>query len=183
MSKRCDNASVGVLITDSRKRWLMLERATYPAGIAPAAGHVFDDHDGYEQAARAEVVEELGLTVATLELLPVGGWRPNRCRRATGPRGVGHQWQIYRATVTGTLTPSSRETRGARWLTGDDLQRLASWTAYYALGRASSREFCDEPGIEPVWVRFLLELDLIRMDPADLVNVERLARQPHAPSR
>lgn len=178
MTKRCDNASVGVLITDAKTRWLMFERATFPPGVAPAAGHVFDDHAGYEQAARAEVAEELGLTVATLELLPVGGWRPNRCRRQPGPRGVGHQWQIYRATTTGTLRPSARETRNVRWMTSNEIQRLASWTAYYALGRVSDHEFAESPGIEPVWVRFFTELGLIRMSPADLANVDAVAAQP-----
>lgn len=174
MSKRCDNASVGVLITDNNDRWLMLERATFPPGIAPAAGHVFDDHTGYEQAARAEVAEELGLTVTALELLPVGGWRPNACRRRPGPRGVGHQWQIYQATVTGNLNPSRRETRGTRWATRRELQVLADRTAAYARNEFPAADFERAPGIEPVWVRFLAELGLIRTSSADLDNIDRL---------
>jgi ADP-ribose pyrophosphatase YjhB (NUDIX family) len=174
MGKTCDNASVGVLISDSG-HWLMFERATFPPGIAPAAGHVFDEHSSYEDAARAEVAEELGLTVETLELLPVGGWRPNRCRRTPGPRGPGHQWQIYQASASGDLRPSARETRNVRWLATDDLQRRASWTAFYATGRLTEQEFLADPGLEPVWVRFLAELGLIRMSNPDLVAVDQLA--------
>ncbi|MEU8199317.1 NUDIX hydrolase [Microbispora amethystogenes] len=175
MTKVCDNASVGVLVTDDHGKWLMFERATFPPGVAPAAGHVFDDHDGYEDAARAEVAEELGLTVTALELLPVGGWRPNRCRRHPGPRGVGHQWQVYQATVTGDLAPSARETRNVRWLTASDLQTLSDRTAAYAGGRLTDREFAASPGIEPVWVRFLAELGLVRIGGTDLAAIDKAA--------
>ncbi|MFC7607217.1 NUDIX domain-containing protein [Streptosporangium amethystogenes subsp. fukuiense] len=173
--KTCDNASVGILVIDSAGRHLMFDRNTAPAGCAPAAGHVFDDHPGYTEAAHAEVSEELGLTVATLELLPVGGWRDNRCRRAPGPRGVGHQWQLYRATVTGDLAASDRETRNVRWLTPDDMQRLAIRTTLYACGRLTDVEFAQTPGIEPVWVRWFAELDIIRISPADLGRIDHIA--------
>lgn len=98
-----------MLITDPDARLLVIERATAPVGIAPPAGYVFDAHPNYLAAARAEVAEELGLTVTTLTKLPVGGWRPNRCRRLPGPAGVGHFWQLYRAIADGTLRPSPRE--------------------------------------------------------------------------
>lgn len=176
--KVCDNASVGVLLCDEHGRWLMLERATFPAGVAPVAGHVFDDHAGYEDAARAEVAEELGLTVTSLELLPVGGWRPNRCRRRPGSRGVGHQWQVYRATVTGTLTPSARETRNVRWHSAAELQQLAGVTVAYANGHITPAEFEDRPGIEPVWVQWLSDYDLISVTPEDLAAIDRLAANP-----
>jgi 8-oxo-dGTP pyrophosphatase MutT (NUDIX family) len=167
---RCDNASVGVLIAREDGRYLMFDRATFPAGVAPCAGHVFDAHAGYADAARAEVREELGLTVERLEPTTVGGWRPNRCRRQPGPRGPGHDWRIYTAAVSGTLTPS-RETRNARWLDRGDMQRLADRTASYAHGELSGAEFRAAPGIEPVWVGFLDDLGLIRMSAADLTAI------------
>ncbi|WP_055477556.1 NUDIX domain-containing protein [Sphaerimonospora mesophila] len=178
MTKTCDNASVGVLVADENGRWLMFERATFPPGVAPAAGHVFDDHAGYESAARAEVAEELGLTVTSLELLPVGGWRPNRCRRQPGPRGVGHQWQIYRASVAGRLAPSARETRNVRWLTPAELQQLADVTVAYANGHITAREFEDRPGIEPVWVQWLSDYGLIAVTPEDLAAIDQAAANP-----
>ncbi|MDP4501100.1 hypothetical protein [Nonomuraea turcica] len=54
--KVCDNASVGVLITNHTKQWLMIERATFPFGVASVAGHVFDDHPGW-----VRFLAELGL--------------------------------------------------------------------------------------------------------------------------
>ena len=48
---------------------------------------------------------------------------------------------IYRATVTGTLAPSERETRNARWLTVPQIQALADRTAAYASGQISDQEF------------------------------------------
>ena len=173
MTAACDNASVGVLITRPDGRWLMLERATPPVGVAPCAGHVFDEHDGYMDAAEAEVSEELGLTVKTLELA-VAGWRANACRRGPGPRGTGHQWQVFIATVSGDLRPSPREVRNVRWCTPGDLQHLADRTAAYARGELPVREFAACPGIEPVWVWFLTELGLITMPVPDLTAVNVL---------
>lgn len=177
MPKTCDNASVGILIVNDHGQFLMFDRNTAPAGVAPSAGHVFDDHDSYEKAARAEVSEELGLTVETLELMPAGGWRNNRCRREPGQRGIGHQWQIFRATVSGELNASQRETRNVRWLTADDLQALADRTIDYAHGNITDDEFVTSPGIEPVWVRFLTELGEITASPRDLDLIERVAEQ------
>ncbi|MGI5225722.1 NUDIX domain-containing protein [Actinoallomurus sp. CA-142502] len=180
--KRCDNASVGVIITGPQGL-LMFDRNTFPVGVAPVAGHVFDDHAGYTEAACAEVTEELGLTVASLELV-TGGWRPNRCRRAAGPRGIGHQWQVFNATVTGTLAPSARETRNARWIAGEELQSLSAWTSYYARSVAgvvpkpyqvSAQEFAARPGIEPVWVQWLTDAGAIRCSAADLAVIDDLA--------
>lgn len=172
--KTCDNASVGILIVRDGQ-YLVFERATFPAGVAPAAGHVFDDHAGYIEAAHAEVAEELGLTVTHLELLPVGGWRPNRCRRQPGERGVGHQWQLYAAEVTGDLDPSQRETRNVRWAGREELQGLAYLTVGYAHRWFNDEEFAARPGLEPVWVRWMAELGIIDVSGDDLVLIEALA--------
>lgn len=112
--KTCDNTSVGIVITDHQGRYLMFDRATFPPGTAPAAGHI-DDHGTAEDAGRAEVEEELGLTVTGLTHV-TGGWRDNPCRRLPGARSTGHrhEWTVYRATVTGDLTPSAHETKNVR---------------------------------------------------------------------
>lgn len=199
MTWTCDNASVGVLISDAADRWLLLHRATPPAGIAPCAGHVFDDHavrtvDGqidatasYRAAAVAEVREELGLTVTAESLaLVASGWRTAACRRRPGPRGVGHDWRVYHAPATGTLAPSTRETKGARWYTRPELQALAERTADYARGRLTDADFTAAPGIEPVWCQWLHETSLIRLaeDALDVIDdllttrARRLTRVP-----
>lgn len=173
-AKACDNASVGILITRSDGRYLMFDRNTYPPGCAPSAGHVFDSHASYADAARAEVAEELGLTVISLQYL-TGGWRANRCRRDPGARGIGHQWQVYHAAVSGKLDPSRRETRNVRWLDQGTIQQLAERTAEYAHGRMPDQAFAASPGIEPVWVAFLCELGLIQMCSEDLAAIDRTA--------
>jgi len=172
--KTCDNTSVGIVITDRRGRYLMFDRATFPVGAAPAAGHI-DDHGSAEDAGRAEVEEELGLTVTSLTRV-AGGWRDNRCRRRPGGRGTGHDWTVYQATVTGDLTPSARETKNVRWIASDALQELADRTVAYAQGRVTDTEFDAAPGIEPVWMQWLADIAAIRVDSAELLQVELLTK-------
>lgn len=180
MSKKCDNASVGVLAehqANGRQRWLFIWRNTFPFSVAPVSGHVFDDHPSYADAAAAELKEEAGLDVAEVSWTPVGGWRPNRCRREPGPQGTGHRWEVYIA-YTGpglpALAPSEREVRRARWLSRPEVQLLANRTMLYAQGRVSERSWDRDPGIEPVWVGFLADLDMIRMTAQDLELVAEL---------
>lgn len=187
----CDNTSVGVIIEDEAGRLLMFDRARFPIGTAPAAGHV-DGHGGYEAAARTEVEEELGLTV--VELTPAvhwshpdrrGMWRRNACRWHPGPRGVGHEWKVYHAVVTGELQPSAWETKNTRWIDRYDLPALADRTHAYAKGLISAAEFAASPGIEPVWVRFLVEAELLYLDDLTandyLTAIDELAARPPAP--
>ena len=58
--KYCDHTSVGVLIHNDNNELLLIERGTFPFGMAAPAGHV-DQHDSCEEAAIAEVREEVGL--------------------------------------------------------------------------------------------------------------------------
>ncbi|MFF9310107.1 NUDIX hydrolase [Streptomyces sp. NPDC014748] len=172
--KVCDNTSVGVVITTDAGDFLMFDRATFPPGVAPAAGHI-DDHGTAEDAARAEVEEELGLTVTALTHV-TGWWRNNRCRRLPGPRGTGHEWTVYQASVTGTLSPSTRETRNVRWLGRQELQDLADRTVAYAAGRLTDPEFTAMPGIEPVWVQWFANLGVLDITPDDLRQIDQKAQ-------
>lgn len=168
--KLCDHTSVGVLIS-SPAGLLVFERALPPVGIAPVAGHV-DQHGGPERAARAEVAEEVGLTVTSLQLL-INAWRPNQCRRLTNGR-VGHHWSIYKAEVTGQIRPSASEVRVPRWLLPDQLQQYAHRTVNYAEGRLSEEQFTAQPGLEPVWTRFLHELGLVALPEDALGLIEKI---------
>jgi len=170
----CDNTSTGVIIEDPDGRYLVFDRNTFPPGTAPAAGHV-DDHGGFGQAARAEVAEELGLTVTAMKQV-AGGWRDNRCRRRPGPLGPGHKWAVYLATASGILRPSPRETRNARWLARHELQALADRTASYARGRLTDAEFAAAPGIEPVWVQWLADAGIVAASAEDLAAIGQKAR-------
>jgi ADP-ribose pyrophosphatase YjhB (NUDIX family) len=174
VTARCDNLSVGVLITDDQGRYLLFRRARPPVGVAPPAGHV-DDHGSAEDAARAEVAEEVGLTVMSLTRV-AHGWRDNACRRRPGPRGVGHEWTVYRADVTGGLVSDTQEASDARWYTTREIQSLADRTVAYALGEVDEDRFVAAPGLEPVWVEFLAVAAVIDVAPSDLVVVDRLAQ-------
>ncbi|MET8014765.1 NUDIX hydrolase [Streptomyces sp. NPDC005271] len=166
--KLCDHASIGVLIS-CPDGLLVFERATLPTGIAPVAGHL-DQHGSPEQAACDEVAEEVGLAVTHLHPL-LEQWRPNRCRRTpTGP--VGHRWWIFQAQVSGTVRPSLREVRAPRWMHPDQLQHYALRTAAYAEGSLDKAEFEQDPGLEPVWVRFLHDLQLITLPPTVLDRID-----------
>lgn len=170
--QRCDNTSVGVLITDENGRLLIFERATPPVGLAPVAGHI-DQHQSPEQAAAAEVAEEVGLTVTGLVKVH-SSWRPNRCRRYPGGQGVGHQWTIYQAQTSGDVTPSPREARDPRWMTRDELQQVTDRTVNHANGRLTAQQFAADPGLLPVWARFLADLRWVEVSDADLRSVNAL---------
>jgi hypothetical protein len=139
-------------------------------------GHVFDEHRTYEDAARAEVREGTGLAVTALHDAGIGCWRENRCRREPGPVGTGHRWEVYTALAEGEPSPSPGEAGAARWLSRPQVQLLANRTMLLARGRIGKDDLREDPGIEPVWVSFLLSLDVITMAVSDVELIEGLAR-------
>lgn len=180
VTARCDNASAGVLIRRDG-RYLTLTRVRPPAGVAPVAGHI-DEHGNPMAAARAEVAEEVGLTVVALARVITGRWRTNVCRRHPGPLGLGHKWTVYLAEVTGDLNPDEREARDLAWYSPAQLQILADHTTRYAQGHLSEEAFTARPGLEPVWAEFLAELHIIDLRPAELAAIDAAAsRSPYAP--
>jgi 8-oxo-dGTP pyrophosphatase MutT (NUDIX family) len=175
----CDNTSVGVIIRDGAGRVLLIRRARPPIGLAPVAGHI-DGHGDAPAAARAEVAEEIGLRVTSLSPR-IHRWRPNRCRRRTGPQGAGHLWTVFDAAATGTLRPDPAEAGAADWYTRGDVQRLAERTAAAARGALGGQGFAADPGLEPVWVAFLAEFGLVRLGEDDLAAAGRLSQVPAGP--
>lgn len=155
MSKECDHTSVGMLIND-KDRILLVERKKPPFGFAPPAGHV-DQHGSYEQAARDEVGEEVGLTPTTLTLATEGR-KDNPCRREGG---TWHNWKIYRVETEGELKPSPDETKQARFFTQDELNQLAKRSEKYLAKEISEEEWQQSPGLEPVWYEWLREVEII----------------------
>ncbi|MGI5208965.1 NUDIX hydrolase [Spirillospora sp. CA-108201] len=170
MGKKCDGASVGVLVTDGLDRVLIGTRAD-GAGQAPVAGHVWDAHSSYRDAAVAEVREETGLHVTALEYV-CGGYRPNRCRRGDGPNGPGHMWEVYRATATGSPGSADGSMVGLRFATGSEIRALAAWTVQRALGRVDAGDWRTMPGLEPVWVRWMHETGYAVLGQDDLRAVQ-----------
>ena len=178
MTKPCDGTSVGVLIwSTDRTELLMIERNTDPAGIACVAGHgdLTTEHPTFEEAARAEVFEEIGLEVIDLKPLPGGGFHPGRCRR---PGSTGHKWHLFEAVVSGDLIISPREVRSAGWWPLAEIQHLAERTADHAAGLVTPEEFAARPGLEPVWCHHMAEAAHIDLDADDLDAIETLAATP-----
>ena len=171
--KHCDNRSVGVIITDGQGRYLVFDRNTFPPGVAACAGHV-DDHGTDENAARSEVLEEVGLVVDQLAPL-AAGWRDNPCRRLPGPKGVGHDWVVYTATTHGALSPSPRETRNVRWVTRPQLQVLFARTLALAANTISLAEFEDVPGLEPSWSLWFSLTGALHATKAELDLIDELS--------
>ena len=101
----CDNKSVGVIVRKEDKI-LLIERKKFPHGFACPAGHV-DDHGSFEDAARDELREEVGLTIVGLKLLTETR-KENKCRREGGDW---HYWKVYEAQTSGDLERSESETK------------------------------------------------------------------------
>ena len=180
--QRCDNTSVGVIIGDGRRQYLVFEHATGRPGVAPVSGHI-DGNPSPELAAYAEALEETGLAVTGARLI-AGGWRRNSCRREPGPHGIGHTWWIFTVTTRGAEPrPSPRETRNMRWAGRDELQRLAVRTVAYARGMITDEEWAAEPGIAPVWVHWLTQALLVSVPPEDVSAADELAARPMSASR
>jgi len=137
--KYCDHTSVGVLIFNDKGELLLIDRGTFPFGMAPVAGHV-DQHASYEDAAVAEALEEVGLEITDLRLVAEGR-RENPCRRVNGSW---HYWKVYKARATGVVQLNRREATRAEWC---NLGRLKE------LGLVSSEENENSPDfLKGVWL-------------------------------
>src|SRR5699024_1310120 len=177
-TKICCTTSVGVLIlSEDRRKLLMIERNTPPAGIAPVAGHALDEHPSYQAAAEADVAEEIGLTVVDLTESAVGGFHPGRCRR-TGSSG--HVWELSETTLTGQINASTREVAAVGWSDLDQIQYLAERTADHAAGLLDAAEFAARPGLEPVWCQWMWELGHVDLSTQELDDIKHLAATPPA---
>ena len=173
MAKICDNTSVGVIIKNRQGGLLLIERKSWPYGMALPAGHL--DGDDPEKGAVREIAEEVGLHILKQKLVLEKDY-DNPCRRTDDDH---HRWYVYEATEW-TGEPFIREeeeekVRKIDWFGADDLKLLAKRTEDFArkhgfttedttpLTKAlcSDEEWQNEPGLEPVWYSILKELKLI----------------------
>lgn len=165
----CNNTSVGVLVQRrSDERYLLFTRQKPPWGKAPSAGHVDelrhlnqDDEEAvYCAAASRELYEETGLVAGDLELVlgPTITYIP--CRR---PQGSWHRWRVYHTWVDGDqeVVENQDESKDLEWFSIDEIAALAARTRSYRAGLVTEEEFQADPGLEPVWYDFFLELGLI----------------------
>lgn len=153
--KTCDHKSVGILVFRDDEL-LLIERKKFPFGFAPPAGHV-DEHGSFEEAARNELKEEVGLDALNLKLVKEGR-KENPCRRGS----TWHYWKIYQTEVQGKIKPSKEETKQAGWYDRGALQQLADRTKDYLAKAIKEEDWQEQPGLEPVWHDWLSELGIIK---------------------
>lgn len=164
-TKICDNKSVGMIIKRHGKI-LLIERKKPPFGFAPPAGHI-DGKGSFENAAREEVEEEVGLTPKGIKLIAEGK-KDNPCRRKGG---TWHYWKIYQVDASGGISKldsrqlelkrSKDETKQADWFSTDQIKSLARRTEKYLAGEVPEKEWQQSPGIEPVWCEWFKELNIL----------------------
>lgn len=164
MTKHCDNKSAGIVLRDSEGNFALMKRAKFPYGYAPSAGHI-DDFGTPENAAIQEMREELGIYLkkSDLKQTDIYGLRVDKkCRR---PGGDHHVWYVFEAEVAkgNKIKPDADETRGADWYTHKELQTLADRTKAYLNGEVLEEDWQNNPGLEEVWVDFMLELGHINL--------------------
>ncbi len=137
-------------------RLLLIERGKPPFGFAVPAGHV-DGDATFEDAARRELKEEVGLNAERLELIG-GGIKKNPCRREDGNW---HEWKIYNVSVTGDINRSADETKRAEWYGREKINNLAQRTERYLKKEVSEAEWEKNPGLEPIMYEWFKELKII----------------------
>ena len=155
MAQKCDNKSVGMLVWRGGTL-LLIERKKPPFGFAPPAGHI-DGDNSFEELAKRELKEEVGLGAQNIKLL-IEGRKENPCRREGGSW---HYWKIYQIEATGEIKRSEDETKQAIFDKKDDLLLLASKTEKYLRGDIKQDDWEKSPGLEPVWYEWLKELKII----------------------
>lgn len=155
MAKVCDHTSVGMLVWKDEKL-LLIERAKFPFGFAIPAGHV-DGDASYEESAKRELSEEVGLEAEGLKLLAEGR-KENPCRREDGSW---HHWKIYEVITTGDIKRSEDETKQAGWYTKEQIKALGEKTKKYNDKEISEEDWGKSPGLEPIMYEWFKELKII----------------------
>jgi ADP-ribose pyrophosphatase YjhB (NUDIX family) len=138
------------------EKLLLIERAKFPVGFAIPAGHV-DGNPSYEESAKRELQEEVGLAADVLTLFAEGR-RENPCRREDG---TWHYWKIYQVTANGDVERSTDETKRAGWYSKEEIRALAAKTEEYKKGGISNEEWQQHPGLEPIMYDWFKELHII----------------------
>jgi ADP-ribose pyrophosphatase YjhB (NUDIX family) len=155
MAKICDHTSVGMIVKNGDKI-LLIERARFPHGFAIPAGHV-DGDPTFEDAARRELKEEVGLDTLNLKLVAEGR-KENKCRREDG---TWHFFKIYQCETSGEINRSHDETKQAGWYTPEQVAALAKRTEKYLKREVSEEDWQKAPGLEVVMCEWFKQLGII----------------------
>lgn len=152
----CDHTSVGVLVWIDC-RLLLIERVKPPFGFAPPSGHV-DDHGSFEEAAMAELREEVDLVASRINLIAEGRIS-NKCRRIGGNW---HYWRIYNAKVRGTPLPNLTEAKSLGLFSSEEIGEMARRTVQKGSGLK----------LDPAWVYWFSKIGIIEMSKTDLGELD-----------
>ncbi|MES2215811.1 MAG: NUDIX hydrolase [Patescibacteria group bacterium] len=155
MPKVCDHTSVAIFVWRD-DMLLLIQRAKFPYGFAVPAGHV-DGDTSFEEAAKRELKEEVGLEAVELKLL-LEARKENPCRREGG---TWHLWKLYETKATSELNRSLEETKSARWFTKDEIKQLALRNEQWSRKDMTDEEWKESPGLEPVMLEWFKELKIL----------------------
>ncbi len=144
------------MLVEQDGKILLIERARIPLGFSIPAGHL-DGEESYEEAARRELEEEVGLHAIELHLV-IEGRKDVACRRSGGDW---HYWKIYRVTTIGEIKRSLEETKKVGWYSQSEMKELGKRTGEYLAGNMTTEEWEQKPGLEPVMYEWFNELRLI----------------------
>jgi ADP-ribose pyrophosphatase YjhB (NUDIX family) len=144
------------MIIRNGERILLIERRKSPFGFAPSAGHI-DGKGSYENAAKEEVLEEVGLTPTKISLIKEGR-KENPCRRECG---TWHYWKIFEVETAEALKRSLDETKQAGRFSHDQIADLAKRSKDYLESKISQVDWEKSPGLEPVWLEWFNGLGLL----------------------
>ncbi len=153
--EKCDHTSVGMLVYKGAKL-LLIERRNPPFGFAPPAGHV-DGDISFEDAARRELKEEVGLNTTHISLIAEGR-RENPCKRVDG---TWHYWKIYEVKAAGEIQRSLEATKQAHWFDPAHIELFAQRSKRYLAGGTTEHDWKLAPGIELVWYEIFTEFGVI----------------------
>ena len=129
------HTSVGALICREGK-YLLVDRAVFPLGWAPVAGHV-DVGEELKGALAREVSEEVGLTVVRSSLLHTEEVDGNTCSKSVDV----HAWSVFLCDVTGDVVVNS-EVKSFGWFSVDEILQLELedvWRYFFVVQKLLSK--------------------------------------------
>lgn len=171
--KICSNASIGAIVSNQAKHFLLVKRANPPYGFACVAGHALDEVDSWTGSMTAEIWQEVGIRTEERNLIPIDelqGAYSNICGK---PGGSFHAWKVYSLEVEGTpgYPTGDPGIKAVTWVSPRRLQKLAEKTLnWYRRGKPEG----EEEHLEPIWVIHLAKVGIVDVDYSLIDDIEQL---------
>lgn len=100
------------------KKYLLVERATFPSGFALITGHV-DDGESPQEALVREVKEEIGVDIISLNLIFEGVIGNSSCNKGADI----HRTFVFECRVNGEIKLNKEENKIWKWYSKDEMKR------------------------------------------------------------